>query len=295
MLNIAYSQLNPIPMPRTRVCESSSYRHQFQPGWLKSFPWLHYTQYMDGAFCCVLFAPLKMGGQNVGSFITEPFTSWIKMSEKANVHSRQDHHKMSMTRMEKFLARYKNPLQSVSIILDKEAQKIVSNNQKVVESLLKIVMLYGKQGLALRGHRDNQISWGESEEEICSNQGKLVEFVRFHAEHDHILAEHLASFPRNAQYTSKTITNELVQVIGMAIHNDILQEVQRVKYYTVIADEVNDVSNKEQLSLSIRYFSSGTVKEMFLDFIEVERITGKVLGEAILHWLEVNRLSAVDL
>lgn len=170
-----------------------------------------------------------MGGQNVGSFVTEPFTSWIKMSEKANVHSRKDYHKMSMTRMGKFLARYKNPSQSVSIFLDKEAQKIVSNNQKVVESLLKIVMLCGKQGLALCGHRDNQISWGESEEEICSNQGKLVEFVRFRAEHDHILAEHLASFPRNAQYSSKTIPNELVQVIGMAIRNDILQEVQRAK------------------------------------------------------------------
>jgi len=61
----------------------------------------------------------------------------------------------------------------------------------------------------------------------------------------------------------------------MAIRNDILQEVQRAKYYTVIADKVTDVSNKEQLSLSICYVSSSTVKETFLDFVEVQRITGK--------------------
>jgi len=138
----------------------------------------------------VFFAPLKVGGRNAGSFVTKPFTSWIKMSEKANTHSRQDYHKMSMTRMGEFLVGYKNPSQSVSMILDKKAQ-IVSNNQKAVESLWKIVMLCGKQGLALYDHRDDQISWGESEEEICSNQGNFLELVRFQAEHDHILAEHL--------------------------------------------------------------------------------------------------------
>lgn len=80
----------------------------------------------------------------------------------------------------------------------------------------------------------------------------------------------------------------------MTIRNDILQEVPRAKYYTILLT-VTDVSNKEQLSLSIRYVSSGTVKEMFLDFIEVETMTGKVLSEAIWHLLEVNGLSAADL
>ena len=200
-----------------------------------------------------------------------------------------------MTKMGEFLARYKNPSQSVNMIFDKEAQKIMFNNRKVVESLLKIVLLCGKQGLALRGHRDDHVNWSEAREEKCSNQGNFVELVRFRAEHDLILAQHLANSPRNARYTSKTIQNELVEVIGMAICNDILQEVQKAKYYSIIADEVTDVSNKEQLSHTIRYVSSGTVKEMFVDFVEVERITGRALGEAILHWLVNNGLSAVNL
>ena len=56
----------------------------------------------------------------------------------------------------------------------------MSNNQKVVESLFKIVMLCGKQGLALRGHRDDHINWSESQDK---NQGNFVELVRFRAEH----------------------------------------------------------------------------------------------------------------
>lgn len=49
----------------------------------------------------------------------------------------------------------------------------------------------------------------------------------------------------------------------------------RAKYYTVIADEVADVSNKEQLSLALRYVLDGGGKEAFVDFVEVERITGE--------------------
>ena len=82
----------------------------------------------------------------------------------------------------------------------------METNQKVVESLFKIVLLCGRQGLALRGHRDDQISWTE-DDDTHSNQGNFVELVRFRAETDAVLAEHLAKSPRNKRYTSKTIQN----------------------------------------------------------------------------------------
>ena len=59
----------------------------------------------------------------------------------------------------------------------------------------------------------------------------------------------------------------------------------------IIADEVTDVSNREELSLVVRYLYNKEVKEVFVDFIEVERITGKVLGESILQWLTSHNIS----
>ena len=49
---------NPVPYPRTRSHHSRSFR-QFQPSWTKKYPWLHYSSYVDGAFCraCVFFCP----------------------------------------------------------------------------------------------------------------------------------------------------------------------------------------------------------------------------------------------
>ena len=53
-------------------------------------------------------------------------------------------------------------------------------------------------------------------------------------------------------------------------------------FYSIIADKVSDISNKEQLSLSFRYVCDGSIKEVFGDFVKVERITGENIAEAIL-------------
>ena len=226
--------------------------------------------------------------------MTKPFKSWGKIFQKASAHATKKYHLSSMTRMSEFIARYENPSQSISTILDSELQRVMETNQKVVESLFKIVLLCGRQGLALRGHRDDKISWTE-DDDTHSNEGNFVELVRFRAETDAVLAEHLAKSPRNAQYTSKTIQNELVEVIGDSIRNDIIAEVKQAKFYSVIADEVTDTANKEELSLSLRFVFDGRVKEVFVDFVEVERITGQVLAQAILQWLSTHGLSRVDI
>ena len=104
-----------------------------------------------------MFAPNQVRGQDLGQFVTVPFKSWTKVTEIANEHASRDYHHNAMAKMEEFLARYENPSQGVDILLDKEAKQIFETNQRVIESLLKIVILCGKQGLALRGHLNDGI------------------------------------------------------------------------------------------------------------------------------------------
>ena len=119
----------------------------------------------------------------------------------------------------------------------------MDKNKKVIEPLLKIIMLCGKQGLPLRRHRDDRIDFGQGS--IYSNQGNFIELVHFRAETDEVLADHRQSAPRNALYTLKTIHNSLIDVVRQRILRDIVSEVNRAKYLTIIADEVSDLSNKE--------------------------------------------------
>ena len=79
-----------------------------------------------------------------------------------------------------------------------------------------------------------------------------MQLVRFRVETDQVLADYLQHAPKNALYMSKTMQNELVAVVGDHIRKDIVSEVKVAKYYSVIADEVTDTSNNEELSLVLR-------------------------------------------
>lgn len=246
-------------------------------------------------FCraCALFAPDRVGGRVPGQFVAKPFKSWVKRSEKMEGHAKLEYHITALSKLTEFVARYQHPTLAIHTQLDTEMQRRMEDNLAVVESLLSIVMLCGKQGLPLRGHRDDCIAWDSEEDTV--NQGNFLELVRFRAETDEVLRKHLTNSPRNARYTSKTIQNELINIIGSRIRASILEEIKQAKLFSVIADEVTDTSNLEQLSICIRYVFDSNIKEVFLDFVPVERITGKVLAEAIINHLTAWGLSLRDL
>ena len=75
--------------------------------------------------------------------------------------------------------------------------------------------------------------------------------VCFRDEMDNVLQTHVRNAPKNVCYTSKTIQNQMIYIIGNQICKDILEEVKEAKYFSVIADKVCDISNKEQLSISL--------------------------------------------
>ena len=144
---------------------------------------------------------------------------------------------------------------------------LFSSGKQTRRSLLLIVILCGEQGLALRGHRDDRIDW-QSEEKL--NESNFIQLVRFRAE-----TEIRLSLKSSKTCQAKT---ELLTVAGVSIRNSIITEVKSAKYYAIIGDEVTDAANHEELSLVFRYVLNEEIKEVFVDFLQVERITGRVLG-----------------
>ena len=59
---------------------------------------------------------------------------------------------------------------------------------------------------------------------------------------DEVLRDHLQSCGKNATYISKTPQNDLLECMGDAIRESILEEVRDSLYYAVLADEVTNVS-----------------------------------------------------
>ena len=149
--------------PRTRTSTSTAFR-QFQPSWLKSFPWLHYSRHVDGAFCraCAIFLSegQTVGGQSPGKFVTKPFRSW-KRTDQLTDHAKRGYHLTSMTKMAEFITRYQQPSAAINMQMQVEAKRRMEDNQQVIESLFKVILLCGMHCLALCGHWDDQIEWEE--------------------------------------------------------------------------------------------------------------------------------------
>lgn len=93
-------------------------------------------------------------------------------------------------------------------------------------------------------HRDDSTS-------TTGRKGNFHAILSLLSDSDNVLRQHLLEGRKNAQYTSQTIQNQLIFIIGMFIRNhltNILKSGEVNSFYSVIPDEVTDSSNKEILS-----------------------------------------------
>ncbi len=104
---------------------------------------------------------------------------------------------------------------------------------------------------------------------------------------DAVLDEHLQSAKKNVRYTSKTIQNEIIQILGEHIQQEVLDMMAQNQPFSIIADEACDSSNKEQLPLVLRFVDrENKIREMFIGFYECEHgTTGQAIADLILEAL----------
>ena len=243
-----------------------------------------YSKSQDGGYClpCVLFSPGSQTAGNRGVLVRTPFKRWTKVSDVCRGHEQLKYHLDAQVAFEAFKSNMIRPEKSVASQLDGQRAEHLRKNQELIKSIAKTVHFCGKQGIALRGHRDDSTATSSS------NRGNFRELLDFRAEAgDEHLQDHFKSRQGNAMYSSKTIQNQLIEVIEDQVRSRIIDSVQASRYFSILCDEVTDVSGMEQLSLVLRFVDqSNSIREEFVDFVQVERITGEVLASSILNKIE---------
>lgn len=135
------------------------------------------------------------------------------------------------------------------------------------------------QGLAFRG----------SDEHLDKlSSGNFLELMKFLAEFDPFMAEHLRQYGNqgsgSTSYISKTTYEELINLIAEKVRTVILKEVQKAKYFGIVLDSTPDISHVDQLTFVIRYVAvDGMPVERFICFVpnvghKSEEIVNSVLG-----------------
>lgn len=160
-------------------------------------------------------------------------------------------------------------------------------------------MFYGKQNIALRGHRHEKTgNILNQNSDFIENDGNFRALLRFRIESgDSDLNDHLQNSNKNATFISAVTQNDIIQCCGDIIIKKIVENVKKAKYFSILADETTDTSHVEQLSFSIRYvdFDSKTIREDFIKFLKVVDLNGEALGKTISELLEQLGLSLTNL
>ena len=134
-----------------------------------------------------------------------------------------------------------------------------------------------KQGLPLRGHRDDS----QHNKQLYMNSGNFQQLLKLISEiGKNDLKSVIENVPKNATYRSKTIQNQIINIVGDKVKSEIIGEIRKSKFFSILADEASAVSNKEQMSLILRYLDSN--------------LTGEHLSKTILKEIETLGLSMDD-
>ncbi|XP_065651011.1 52 kDa repressor of the inhibitor of the protein kinase-like [Hydra vulgaris] len=132
---------------------------------------------------------------------------------------------------------------------------------------------------------------------VSESAGNFIKLLHFRIKAgDKILEDHLKYHQKNASYISNTSQNELINCCGEVVTDKIIEEIKKSQYFSNIADEASDSSNKEQLSLVIRFVDSNLdIKEEFVKFIHcLNGVTGEGLFRVLLKSMSVLSLDIIN-
>jgi len=253
----------------------------FQLSWLQHHPWLVYSKVLDGAFCikCALFANPR---DKLGVLVNKPFTNWRKKSEILTTHITKKYHLDAHQVAESFVQTIEHPERTIEGYSSNFSEENYKRNLKILKYCIDTVLFCGRQCISLRNRNERNKS-GED-----GNPGNFIALLRAFGEHDQDLKKHLMTPDmQNATYLSPQTQNEIIEIIGKQfLQKQIVGEIIKAKYFTILADEVES-HLKKICSLCIRFVDQEkNIREEFLEFIPLVRTTGEHIGGALIKTIQ---------
>ena len=243
----------------------------FQYSWLSRYNGLVYSELDKGGYCkyCVLFGQCAYSVTSfVGVLVCRPLTNFQKASSKLREHfegrgtgNARKYHLDAVEVGERFRAVMESKVIPIDQQLWNARAITIEKNKQKLRSIADTVLFCGRQGIPLRGHRDD---WKHIDVQSHSNPGNFVALLHFKMQSgDKVLADHLASCGRHSLYTSKTTQNELIEIYGSIIRHKLISRIQAAGMFSVMADEPPSEYFKHQLTIPALDYLRSEISERF--------------------------------
>ena len=261
-----------IPLPLIITSEGAKTHKDrvFRTEWQQQHPWLQHSVVKNVAWCqyCVwatiekkfLHYIREVDAQRT-TFARGGWTKWKQGTSHLAEHASSAVHNAAAIAFIAHKERH-NIAQKVDIKRAKERQ----DNRLGLKAVLDTVMFLARQGLALRGHTDNE-----------SNFQQLLQTLGRHN-------ENVLKFSKTRHnWSSPDIQNEMLKIVDVEIMETVLSRIRKSGIFAIIAYETTDASVEEQMSIIIRYFDIDELEvfEIFLGFLNVPDTKAETLFNAI--------------
>lgn len=171
----------------------------------------------------------------------------------------------------------------VSDNLQLEYQREKNYWKEVLRRLIAVIITLAERGLPFRGTNEH---FG------VPDNGNYLGLLELVAQFDPFLKSHIDNFADrgkgNPSYLSKTISEELIDIMGAKVRYQIVQEIIAARYFSISVDSTPDIAHVDQLSIVVRYVAkNGKPVERFLTFLNFDGHKGVEIAEHVLEFLAI--------
>ena len=205
-------------------------------------------------------------------------------------HQKMQCHQLALEAGITIIRSFQKPKETLPYRISTQNQEMFEKDMNALRAIISTIILCGKQNIPLTGHRDDSTG-------TASNKGNFHAILMLLGNSDKNLQEHLLTGRRNATSTSKTVQEEVIRITGGYIRAKVTQPIQKEDaFFSIIGDEVTDkYANQEILSIFLRFLDlnndvSLKFKEVFFDYVNLDKTTGESIPNAILSSLAENNI-----
>ena len=253
--NSPYQPTSDVVLAKTEVIITSK-RRRLIVDWYDRYPWLHLctTNYKAYCFMC-MHANHHPGSKPNSAFVSTGFNNWKKAKDKFDEHEKSHFHRDALNdaKAKGFDISVFDQVRSQSASEQEARRKSFLNEIRALVFLLR-------QALPVRGHDEDE--------------GNLRQLLKV------CLEEH--EWIKQKKYLSADIVNEILQIMSHTILRDVLGDIRKAKWFSIMADETRDVANREQLVICIRWVNQkNEVMEDPVGLVNLENTTANTIHAVI--------------
>lgn len=255
--------------PKRNFGKTKVVTRTFQASWFGKWAWLHYDEARDLAFCHTCIQAVKTGKMKVSgnakdsSFLYGGFSNWKDATLGFCNHEKSSTHKTAVD----VVVTLPRTTGDVGILLSSAYAAQQSVNRQCLLIIAQNIRFLSRLGIPLRGDGNESDS-------------NFMQLLHLRTEDNQQLVPWLQR--KSDKYTSPEIQNEIMGIMAKFILRDVAASIKQANYFTLMADEVTDVANKEQVAICIRSVNEEfEANEDFVGMYSVECIKADTITQVL--------------